>query len=395
MAHILVIEDNTTMREGIVQILESMHLDVYGASNGKEGLEYFHMTQPDLVITDLKMEEIDGMQVLQEIKKHTQNTLVLMITAFGTIELAVEAMQLGAFDFITKPFPPNMLRVKVNKALDVLQTKAENSYLRQQQMKKTSMMLIGKSEAMHKVQQQIKKVASLDDPILITGESGTGKDLLSRTIHQIGPRAHKPFVKVDCTAFTDEFLESELFGHERNAFPEASQRKQGKFELASGGTLFLDNIDKISSAMQTKILKILQDRSFTRKGGNKKIGVSVRMISATSKRIQKDKELNLFNPQLLQILQSTHIQLPPLRERREDIKDLILFFLTRENNKTGKDIQVSNDAMNVLAQYTWPGNIRELQSIVQHISSIIKTDIVQKNDIPTEIQNNAIIDGQK
>ncbi|MCB1198513.1 MAG: sigma-54-dependent Fis family transcriptional regulator, partial [Deltaproteobacteria bacterium] len=165
MAHILVIEDNTTMREGIVQILESMHLDVYGASNGKEGLEYFHMTQPDLVITDLKMEEIDGMQVLQEIKKHTQNTLVLMITAFGTIELAVEAMQLGAFDFITKPFPPNMLRVKVNKALDVLQTKAENSYLRQQQMKKTSMMLIGKSEAMHKVQQQIKKVASLDDPI--------------------------------------------------------------------------------------------------------------------------------------------------------------------------------------------------------------------------------------
>lgn len=392
MAHILVIEDNTTMREGIIQVLETMGHDVYGAANGKEGLQYYSITHPELVITDLKMDEIDGMQVLKEIKEQSQHSLVLMITAFGTIELAVEAMQLGAFDFITKPFPPDLLRVKVKKALDVIQTRAENKYLRQEQMKKTSNMLIGKSPSIQKIQQQIEKAAPSDSTILITGESGTGKDLLSRAVHQLSYRSNKPFVKVDCSSLNENLLESELFGHERGAFTGAHQRKQGRFELADGGTIFLDEIGEIPQPVQLKLLRVLQDRSFERVGGTKTIHIDVRVIGATNKNLQDQITQGNFREDLFYRLNIVPIELPPLRKRKKDIPDLIDFFLQKYNNKTGNQLAISEKAMSAFTNYSWPGNIRELQNIVERMTVMVSGGKIELEDIPLEIQNNVIID---
>lgn len=391
MAHILVIEDNTTMREGVVQVLSTLGHDVYGAHDGKEGIAYFNVTQPDLVITDLKMEGMDGMQVLKEVKDQAPDMLVLMITAFGTIELAVEAMQLGAFDFIPKPFPPDLLRVKVKKALDVIQTKAENQYLRQEQMKKVSTMLIGQSKAMKSIHHQIEKAAPSDAAVLITGEGGTGKDLLARTIHQLSFRKNKPFIKMDCSSMSELALESELFGYERGSFTGANQRKQGRFELADGGTLFLDEVGEIPDSLQAKLHRVLQDRNFERAGGTKTISTDVRIISATHHNLKKMVEEGRFRQDLYFRLNIVSIELPPLRNRKEDIEVLLDFFLLKQNQKLKKQIKLSNEAKEVLIQYPWPGNIRELENAMERLMIGLEAEEIAQTDIPQEIRKNAII----
>jgi len=314
----------------------------------------------------------------------------MMITAFGTIELAVEAMQLGAFDFITKPFPPDLLRVKVGKALEVIRTHAENQYLRQEQMKKTTSMLIGKSASIQKIQQQIQKIAPTDTTVLITGESGTGKDLIARAIHQSSFRSNKPFIKVDCSALNENLLESELFGHERGAFTGAHQRKQGRFELADGGTIFLDEIGEISSNVQIKLLRILQDRSFERVGGTKTHSVNVRIISATNQNLAQMIKDKKFREDLYYRLNIVPIELPPLRERKEDIPDLVEFFLEKIRNKTKRNIQMDTEVIELFQNYAWPGNIRELHNMVERIAVLAPFETIEKKDLPTEMTQTEI-----
>lgn len=395
MAHILVVEDNTTMREGIVQILSSLGHDVHGASSGKEGLQYFHLTEPDFVITDLKMDDIDGMKVLKEIRDTSPETIVMIITAFGTIELAVEAMKMGAFDFITKPFPPDMLRVKVAKGLELVHAKAENKYFRQEQIKTVSDSIIGESAAMKEIKNQVKKASAVDSTVLITGESGTGKEVIARAIHAQSSRKDRPFIKIDCASLAESILESELFGHERGSFTGASQRKQGRFELADRGTLFLDEIGNLSPQIQIKLLRVLQDRSFERVGGNKTIHVDVRIITATNIDLQKQVKEGKFREDLYYRLHIIPIDLPPLRERKSDIPLLIQFFTRKFANKLGRPYSFSNEALQLLKSYEWRGNIRELINVLERIFVLAKDDIIGPDDLPPEIKKSNDFSGLK
>ncbi len=385
MAHILIVEDNTTMREGIVQILSSMGHEVHGAPSGKEGLQYFHFAGPEFVITDLKMDDIDGMKVLKEIRETSPETIVMIITAFGTIELAVEAMKMGAYDFITKPFPPDLLRVKVAKGLELVRARAENTYFRQEQNKKISDSIIGDSAAMKEIKEQVAKASSVDSTVLITGESGTGKEVIARAIHAQSTRKDKPFIKVDCASLAEGILESELFGHERGSFTGATTRKQGRFELADRGTLFLDEIGNLSAQTQLKLLRVLQDKSFERVGGNKTLQVDVRIISATNVDLKKLIKEGTFREDLFYRLHIVPINLPPLRKRKTDIPTLVHHFGGKLSNKIGRPFEITPAALEMLKTYDWPGNIRELMNVLERISVLAKNQVIDVEDLPIEI----------
>jgi len=365
MAQLLVIEDNATMREGIVRTLSKEGHEVTPASGGKEGVRLFREVAPDFVITDLKMEDMDGIDVLRQIRENHPEALVMIITAFGTIETAVEAMKLGALDFITKPFSPDLLRVKVNHALDVVKTKAENQFLRRENWGRFPKEMIGNSSSIMKVQEQVARVAPTDSTVLVTGESGSGKELVARALHAGSPRAKKQFIKVDCTALAEGLLESELFGHERGAFTGAVQRKPGRFELADGGTIFLDEIGEISPSTQVKLLRVLQDRCFERVGGTRTIRVDVRIVSATNKDLLKEVTKGRFREDLYYRLHIVPIHLPPLRERPSDIKPLVRHFCSQLALAHGNEKRVTEEAIAILRSYQWPGNIRELENVLE------------------------------
>jgi len=382
MAQILIIEDNTTMRDGISQILLRSGHDVKVAQGGREGVELYEKQTPDFVITDLKMEDMDGMAVLRKIKESSSDAMVMVITAFGTIETAVEAMKLGAFDFITKPFPPDLLRVKVNHALDVIKMKAENQFLRSESRQDYPETMIGTSSALREILDQIDRIAPTDSSVLITGESGTGKELVARALHAKSPRAQKPFVKVDCSALAEGVLESELFGHERGAFTGAIARKQGRFELADGGTIFLDEVGEIPPSVQLKLLRVLQDRCFERVGGTRTLKVDVRVISATNKDLKEEISKGRFRDDLYYRLHIVPIHLPPLRERREDIPLLIDHVLNRLTRKSGRKMKISPEAMATLRGYQWPGNIRELENVLEQSYVLLKSEILDLAALP-------------
>ena len=391
MAHILVVEDNNTMREGIVQVLSSQGHDVFGAMSGKEGLQYFHLTSPEFVITDLKMDDIDGMKVLKEIRETSPDTIVMIITAFGTIEIAVEAMKMGAYDFITKPFPPDLLRVKVAKGLELVQAKAENSFLRQEQTQKISDTIIGESKAMIEIKEKVASAAAVDSTVLITGESGTGKEVIAREIHRLSARKNKPFIKLDCSALSENLLESELFGHERGAFTGAIQRKQGRFELAHQGTLFLDEIGNLSPQIQLKLLRVLQDKSFERVGGTKTFKVDVRIISATNVDLKKLVQESRFREDLYYRLHIVPIELPPLRKRKQDIPLFIKAFTDQFSKKMAKTFTFSPEAHDILYAYDWPGNVRELMNILERTFVLSKTETISAEQLPGEVLKNTEI----
>lgn len=392
MAQILVIEDNTTMREGIVQVLSSLGHDVQGAASGREGLQYFNLNHPEFVITDLKMDDIDGMKVLKEIRSTSPETIVMIITAFGTIEIAVEAMKIGAFDFITKPFPPDLLRVKVLKGLELLQARAENTYFRQEQTKKISETLIGESNQIAQIKDLIVKASKADSTVLITGESGTGKEVVARAIHVESKRKNKPFIKVDCSALAEGVLESELFGHERGSFTGAIQHKQGRFELADGGTIFLDEIGNISPQIQLKLLRVLQDKAFERVGGSKEIHVNVRIISATNVDLKQKVEEGSFREDLFYRLHVIPVALPSLRKRKSDIPLLVKHFTHKISEKMERHFTFTQEALDLMQSYEWPGNIRELMNVLERIFVLSKQDRIDINDLPSEIKKSSNID---
>ncbi len=388
MAQILIIEDNETMREGITHILSRMGHDVRAASGGKQGVEMFEQNAPDFVITDLKMEDLDGLEVLQRIRRRSPEALVMMITAFGTIETAVEAMKLGAYDFITKPFSPEMLRLKVRSALEYGKTRDENRYLKAELEKDQPSLMVGNAKPMRDLYDQIARVAPSESTVLITGESGTGKELVARALHARSKRSERPFIKVDCSALAEGVLESELFGHEQGAFTGATHRKPGRFELADTGTIFLDEVGAISLNVQTKLLRVLQDRSFERVGGTRTIRVDVRVLSATNKDLNEEVRAGRFREDLFYRLQVVPLFVPPLRQRREDIPVLVQHFMAKHARKGGRNLSITPEAVSILEAHDWAGNIRELEHLIERLYVLTPGNVIDLPDLPNGLTRN-------
>lgn len=378
---ILVVEDNESMREGMVQVLRKVGHQVEQASNGKEGFSLLGKKSIDLVITDYKMAEMDGLQLLKKIKEISPDTEVIVITAYGTIEIAVEAMKAGAWDFITKPFSKDELKLKVDRVSILIQERLaasrlaeENKYLKEEMGVKFNYgEIVGESPLMKEIYRTIEKVTESDTSVLIYGESGTGKELVARAIHFSSLRKEGPFIRVNCGALAQGVLESELFGHEKGAFTGALRRKRGRFELANKGTLFLDEIGDIPLETQIKLLRVLQEKEFERVGGEETVSVDVRVIAATHRDLPEEVHQGRFREDLYYRLHILPIHLPPLRDRKEDIPLLATYFLKRLGQEMRKpDLFLSEESVPVLKAYDWPGNVRELENVLER--AVVLTD---------------------
>jgi two-component system response regulator HydG len=387
----LVVEDNQTMREGIAQVLAKMGHEVLQAEDGQQGVEMALARPCDLVITDYRLPGLDGIELLQQVKLHAPASEVVVITAYGTIGLAVQAMQEGAADFITKPFSHEELRVKVEKTLRRLEERrelervsAENLYLRQELEGRLNFgEIIGESQKMKEVYATVEKVAPTDATVLIYGESGTGKELIARAIHRASRRRERPFVRVHCGALAEGVLESELFGHERGAFTGALRRKRGRFELAHTGSIFLDEVGDIPQATQLKLLRVLQEKEFERVGGEETLTVDVRIIAATNRDLAQLVREGGFREDLYYRLHIVPIFLPPLRARREDIPALAYHFLGRLAKELGKPgLSMDEAAMAQLCRYHWPGNVRELENVLERAAVLAERDTITVADLP-------------
>ncbi|MBD3234781.1 MAG: response regulator [candidate division Zixibacteria bacterium] len=367
MASILVVEDKDSLRNMLMQTLEAEGHDVESATDGKAGAERAIEKNYDVVLTDLKMPGMDGLQVLTSIKERNPETAVVLMTAYGTIENAVEAMRKGAFDFLQKPFDTDKLSMLINRALENQRLVAENSHLRQELGYNQGLAgIIGSSDAMQQAINLVRKVAPSDSTVLFTGESGTGKELFARSIHDLSRRKSGPFVALNCAAIPHELLENELFGSEKGAFTGAATRKMGKFEIANGGTIFLDEVGDLDVALQAKLLRILQDRSFERLGGTKTLTVDVRVIAATNMDLKEAIEKKRFREDLFYRLSVFPVPIPPLKERGEDVIELADYFMSKFGAEMRKgQISLTNDAKDLLMKYHWPGNVRELENTIE------------------------------
>jgi two-component system response regulator HydG len=394
MATILIIDDNETIRDGLSHVVKKMgHLPIRAAS-GKEGLDRFREAPADFVITDLKMEGLDGVDVLRAVRELDPDCPAMIVTAFGTIETAVEAMKLGAFDFLIKPFAPEVVRLKVERALELRAARRdrgrlaeENAYLRGEESARFGE-LVGASDGMRKVCGVIERVAPTDTSVAIYGESGTGKELVARAIHSRSRRAEGPFIKVNCGALAETLLESELFGHERGAFTGAVKRKLGRFELADGGTLFLDEIGDVSPGMQTKLLRVLQEREFERVGGEQTVRVDVRVISATNRDLGKEVAEGRFREDLYYRLQVVPVMIPPLRERRSDVRLLAEHFVRTLGPRTNPQVVgIDELALERLLAYRWPGNVRELENVIEQALVFTDGDRLTAQALPEALRH--------
>ncbi len=402
MARILIIDDNETIRDGVGTVMHREGHEATMSAGGRQGIEAWKAAEPgfDLVICDLKMEPVDGMEVLQTLRELDEDVRVIIITAHGSVKAAVEAMQVGAFDFIEKPFPVELLKARVTRALDSLdrdrrteRLERENEYLRAELVGESAPALdriIGSSPPMERVFSLVRRVAGTDSSVHVFGASGTGKELIAAAIHELSPRAAGPFVKVNCGAIPDTLLESELFGHERGAFTDAHKRRIGRFELADGGTLFLDEVGDVSIAMQVKLLRVLQERRFERVGGEKTIEVDVRIITATNKDLKAEVEAGRFREDLYYRLNIIPIDLPPLCERRGDIPELVAHFVARLGARTRSAVTgFSDDALAAMQNWSWPGNVRELENAVEQAMVFADGDVVEIADLPAHISGAA------
>jgi len=376
---ILVVDDEMIVCESCKRILEEEGYEVEAALSGKEAFEKMKANPFDIVITDLKMPGIDGMEVLRTFRKEYPDSIIIMITGFSTVETAVEAMKLGAFDYIPKPFTPDEVSIVVKKAIEKKSLMAENIYLRQELQEKYGFHnIVGKSKKMQEIYRIIAKVATTDSTVLIYGQSGTGKELIARAIHFNSPRREKQFVTVDCAVLSENLLESELFGHIRGSFTGAVATKPGLFEVADGGTVFLDEVGNISLSIQAKLLRVLQEREFTPVGGTKAKKVDIRLIAATNKELEKMIKEETFREDLYYRLNIVPIYLPALRERQEDIPVLAVHFLKKYAEEMGKKIKgFTPEAMEKLMRYPWPGNVRELENVIERTVVMIDDEMVR------------------
>lgn len=383
LTNILVIDDDKHIRDACCQILVKDHYDVTEAEDGLQGLEFLKNKVYDIVILDLKMPGISGMSVLKKIKENYPDTVVIVITGYATVESAVEAMKIGANDFLPKPFTPDALRVIIKRVVEKRKLLIENIYLRDQLDSYIGMdEFIGESEPMIKIKELIRRVGPSDSTILISGESGTGKELVARAIHRNSSRKNKPFVTIDCGSLVETLFESELFGHVKGSFTGAIASKHGKFELANTGTLFFDEIGNIGTNIQGKLLRAIQESEIMKVGSNQTVKIDVRIISATNIDLVEGIKEDTFREDLFYRLAVIPINLPSLRVRKEDIPSLVNYFLNKYNQKRGKKIRsISQKAMQALIDYDWPGNVRELQNTIERSVVLAKSDIIEPTDI--------------
>jgi two-component system, NtrC family, nitrogen regulation response regulator NtrX len=365
--HVLIVDDEASIRTSLSGALKDEGYRVTSAASGREALELMKSNKPDVVLLDIWMPEMDGLEVLKNVKQDLPELSVIMMSGHGNIETAVRATKLGAFDFIEKPLSLERLLVLLQNVSNVQDLARENHALRKQ-VAKNRTQLVGQSPSMRQIQEVIKRVAPTTGSVLITGENGTGKELVANSLHGLSPRFNKPFVEVNCAAIPEELIESELFGHEKGSFTGATQLRRGKFDLAHGGTLFLDEIADMSLKTQAKILRILQEQKFERVGGSQTIQVDVRVVAATNKDLKSEIQKGSFREDLFYRLNVVPITLPALRDRKEDIPVLAGHFLKEFCSAHGRKMRdLSPEALAVLTTYSWPGNVRELRNLVERV----------------------------
>ena len=388
---ILIADDETQIRNILNKLLEKAGYEVQSASNGGKTLEHADSFHPHVLLLDQCMPDMDGMDILKNIKDQHPETMVIMITAYGAVDKAVEAIKLGAYDYVEKPFDNDKLIALINKASNHSKVLIENQQLKQQISGKYDFSnIIGVSDKMHAVFYQVKSVCSTDASVLILGESGVGKELIAKSIHYNSNRKGYPFVGVNCGAIPLELMESELFGHEKGAFTDAKETKKGRFEQAHNGSLFLDEIGELRMDAQVKLLRVLEDKKVSRLGGKKSISVDVRIISATNCNLEEKIDQNQFRLDLYYRLNIFTIRIPPLRERPEDIPSLIGHFIKKYNQSVGLQVEnVSPQAMETLYHYQWPGNIRDLENAIQSAMIMAREGTIQKQHLPIRCKADA------
>jgi DNA-binding NtrC family response regulator len=382
---ILIADDDPYIQEALKDRLESMGFQVLQAADGKQALEIIDQHSPHLAFLDVEMPGLKGTEVLKEIRRRERDFPVVMITAYGTIELAVEAMKEGASDFVAKPFKGSHIALIVQKALEQQRLK-RNITILSEEVEKRYRLVAGKSDKMTGAINAARKSAASNSTVLLLGESGVGKELFARAIHNWSERRERPFVAINCVGLSKDLLESELFGYERGAFTGAQQRKKGKIELADGGTVFLDEIGDISEALQTKLLRFLQEREFERVGGTELIHVDVRIIAATNRDLQAAVKMGRFREDLYYRINVVPLALPPLRERKGDIAELAQYFVRRFASQSKRNFTaLSEQAMGKLLAYDWPGNVRELANVIERAVVLGEPATIEADDLPMEI----------
>lgn len=387
MAVVLIVDDEPKQREILKIILADEGYETFTASSGEEAARIARSYNPDVVLTDLKMKGMDGISLMSRVKTMGLEPAVVLMTAFGDVPTAVEAMKKGAFDFLTKPLDKDVVLLTIKRAVERTELLKRSAVLQKALYDKFSLEgIVGRSRAISEVITVVKKVAASPVTVLILGESGTGKELVARAIHYNSPRSGKPFTAINCAAIPETLLESELFGYEPGAFTGATTRKVGLFEASNGGTIFLDEIGDLPALTQSKMLRVLQEREVRRLGGRESIKVDVRVITATNKDLEEEMEKGRFREDLFYRLKVVTIQLPPLRERREDIPELAGYFLERYNREFGKRIRkIDESAIRALQEYHWPGNIRQLESVIEKAVLMCDKDVITTGDIAGEL----------
>jgi DNA-binding NtrC family response regulator len=380
MSTILLVDDKSSMRKVLRQTLEGEGNTILEAEDGEKALEMIKAKHVDLIISDIKMPKLDGMSLLKMIKELDNEIVVIIMTAYATIETAVEAMKLGAYDYITKPFSTEQVKITVDKAIERQKLVYENKYLREKLNDQYNYKrIIGNSAKMQPVYELIEKVSPTDTAVLIRGESGTGKELVAHAVHFNSRRKDKPFIKVNCAVLAEGVLESELFGHEKGSFTGAAGKRIGRFELANGGSIFLDEIGDINLSTQVKLLRVLQEKEFER--------ADVRVIAATNKNLEEAIKKGQFREDLFFRLNVVPIIVPPLRDRREDVERLAFHFLTRYSAEANKKItKIDKKAVDLMAKYHWPGNVRELENAIQRAVVLADGDSIYPSNLPLDIQ---------
>jgi DNA-binding NtrC family response regulator len=386
--NILIIDDEASQRDILTGYLKKKGYNVFSASSGNEGIEIAKNNPVDIILSDFKMPDLNGIEVLEQVQKINPEISFVIVTAYGTVENAVKAMRLGAFDYISKPVDLDELDLMIDRIIEHKNLKSENQLLKTQLQEKYKISsIVSQSRKMEEVINVAARVADSKATVLITGENGTGKEVLAKAIHFISSRKEKPFVAVNVPALTETLLESELFGHEKGAFTGADKMRKGRFEVAHGGTLFLDEVGDIPQSIQVKLLRVLQEHQFERVGGSEKLEVDVRIIAATNKDLEQKIKDGTFREDLYYRLNVVSIKIPPLRDRKEDILPMIESFIQKyctENNK--ENLEISKEAVDVLMKYNYPGNVRELENIIERAVVLNRGKVITLGDLPINIK---------
>ena len=392
---VLIIDDEENMRHMLSSLLGKEGFNVTTAQSGRDGLKKLEKAEFDVILCDIRMPEMDGLTFLKEVQSKKIESTIVMMSAYGTVDVAIEAMKLGAYDYISKPFKPDEVILTLRKAQERERLRRENILLKREVQREYSFgNIIAKSPEMGEIFKTIEKISTYKTTVLLTGESGTGKELIARAIHYNSVRSEEPFIAINCGAIPENLLESELFGHIKGAFTDAYKDKKGLFEETDGGTLFLDEISELPLKLQVKLLRALQEEEIRRVGDNISISVDVRIIAATVKDLSLEVNNGSFRADLFYRLNVLPINIPPLRYRREDISLLVDHFIEKYNNKLEMNLEgINTDAMNLLMDYSWPGNVRELENLVERAMVLSESNRIETKNLPADIQKKTVSAG--